>query len=43
MSEQTFSPGAVAPEVDGVGEAMAERLRTGVEMLRAQLNMDTRK
>jgi len=30
-------------EVDGVGEAMAERLRTGVEMLRAQLNMDTRK
>ncbi len=30
-------------EVDGVGEAMAERLRTGVEMLRTQLNMDTRK
>ncbi len=30
-------------EVDGVGEAMAERLRTGLEMLRNQINMDNRK
>ncbi|MBW7863357.1 MAG: DNA integrity scanning protein DisA [Candidatus Hydrogenedentes bacterium] len=30
-------------EVDGVGEVMAERLRTGLEWLRTQLNMDTRK
>ncbi|NCB31594.1 MAG: hypothetical protein EOM66_09345 [Clostridia bacterium] len=30
-------------EVDGVGEVMAERLRTGLEWLRTQLNMDNRK
>ncbi len=30
-------------EVEGVGEVMAERLRSGLEFLRTQLNMDNRK